>query len=140
MLSNHELFATVEATCREQCIIDKFEAENGKITGRMMIDAIDLPDDVSLKPDVNEHIVAFEASFDFTDARIGLALSVTKLDAATSIWISGCDDENAPDNELTEFFVEKLIESIAPDGSYGVPIYVFISDNASFSCVPTAPD
>jgi hypothetical protein len=39
-----------------------------------------------------------------------------------------------------ELFVQTLVESISRDGSYGVPIYTFISDTGSFSCVPTASD
>ena len=140
MLSNAELFSVVEAECIKSGVIERFEAENGTITGRMMIDAVDMPDDINLNPDVDGHIVAFEASFDFIDARIGFALSVTNMEAASDIWITNCSSDDLPDNSLVEFFIGKTVESIMPDGSYGIPIYVFITDEASFSCIPTAED
>ena len=62
------------------------------------------------------------------------------MQVVSGIWFSRCNVEDAPDNELVEFFVEKLVESITPDGTYGVPIYVFISEDASFSCIPTASE
>ena len=143
MLSNPELFAEVEATCRERGIIEKFEKENGeKVKGRMMIDLTDVPMNIPLYQDKNEKITAFEASFDFMETRVGIALYVSVMEAASGIWLSGARDDSNPDNikVWVDFFVKSLLESIAPDGSYGVPIYVFISDHASFSCVPSAPD
>ena len=140
MLSHPKLFATVETVCRERGIIEKFEAENGEIKGHMMIDVVDIPDNISFYPNINEPITAFEASFDFLDVRIGFAFSVPTMEAASELWFHGIQGGNAPDNVWIEMFVKTLVESIEPDGSYGVPIYVFISDTASFSVVPTAPD
>ena len=141
MLSNPEMFATVETVCRERGTIENFEVENGeKIKGRMMIDDVNMPDDVSLYPNINERIFAFEASFDFMDTRIGLALCIFPIKAASEIWFYGSRDGSKPDNVWVEFFVKTLVESIKPDGSHGVPIYTFISDHASFSVIPSASD
>ena len=106
----------------------------------MMIDAVDMPDDISLYPNTSENPTAFEASFDFMDTRLGLALCTSKMKAASGIWFSGTKSDNAPDNVWVDFFVKTLVESIESDGSYGVPIYTFISNHASFSIVPSAPD
>ena len=127
---------------RERGIIEKFETENNeKIKGRMMIDKVDMPNDISLYPNIGENPTAFEASFDFMDTRLGLALCISKMEAASGIWFSGLQEDNDIDiNVWAEFFVKSLVESIKPDGSYGVPIYVFISDHASFSCIPSAPE
>ena len=143
MLSNPEMFAAMESSCRERGVIERFEAENGeKVKGRMMIDIVDMPDDIPLTLNTNERITAFEASFDFMDTRIGFAFCIPKMEAASNFWYNGVQRDNLPDdiNVWLNFFVQTLLESIAPDGSHGVPIYTFISDHASFSCVPTAPD
>ena len=130
----------MEAVCHERGIIEKFEAENGEIKGHMMIDSVDMPDDVSLYPKTSENFTAFEASFDFMDVRVGFVLCVPEMEAASGFWFHGSQDGNALDNVWIEMFVQTLVESIEPDGSYGVPIYVFISDTGSFSVVPSAPD
>ena len=137
MLSNSQLFDTVESVCRERGIIERFEVENGEIKGHMMIDTIDMPDDISLNLNASDSVFAFEASFDFMDTRIGLALSIPKIEAASAIWFTHGEE---PDNVWVEFFVKTLVENIPPDGSFGVPLYTFITDNASFTVVPTAPD
>jgi len=140
MLSNPDLFATVESVCRERGIIERFEKENGKVKGRMMIDAVVLPNDISLYANADNNAIAFEASFDFMDTKIGFVFSVEKIEAASDLWYHGSTDGNSPDDVWVELFVKTLVESIEPDGSYGIPIYVFISDTGSFSIVPTAPD
>jgi len=140
MLSNPELFTTVESACYEKGIIERFEKENGKVKGRMMIDGIDLPNDIPLYPNADNNSIAFEASFDFMDIKIGFVFSVDKIEAASNLWYHGSKDGNSPDNVWVELFVKTIVESIEPDGSYGIPIYVFISDTGSFSIVPTRPD
>jgi len=141
MLSDPELFVTVETACRERGIIEKFETENGEeIKGRMMINVVNIPEDVFLYPSTGENLIAFEASFDFIDIRIGFVLCITKMEAASDFWFRGIQNNNAPDNVWIDFFVKTLVESIEPDGSYGVPIYAFISDHASFSAVPSTSD
>jgi len=139
MLSNPVLFDQIEKICRSRGTIAQFEAENGEMKGRMMIDAISVPDDVPLKPGIDDRITAFEASFDFMDCRIGLAVCVPKMEAASGFWYSSDEGGQPPDQVWIEFFVQTLMESIEPDGSYGIPIYVFISDAGLFSVVPTTP-
>ena len=137
MLSNPDMFDTIVSVCRERGVIDRFEAENGEIKGHMMIDTIDMPDDVSLYPNASGNIFAFEASFDFMDTRIGLALCIPSVEAASGIWFINGEE---PDNVWVEFFVKTLVENIPPDGGFGVPLYTFLTDEASFTVVPTAPD
>ena len=43
MLADKEMFFKVEDTLRERGIIEKFEEENGKITGHMMITMTEIP-------------------------------------------------------------------------------------------------
>jgi hypothetical protein len=140
MLSNPEMLATVEATCRERGVIDKFEAENGEIKGHMMIDVVKMPDNVSLYPNVSEDYTAFEASFDFMDSKIGFAFCTKSIKAVSDFWCWNGRDDKEPDKVWIELFVQTLVESIEPDGSYGVPIYTFISDTGSFSVVPSNPN
>ena len=50
MLANPELFQTLEDDLKRQGVIQRFEAEQGKIIGRMMITPGDIPD--NLKKDI----------------------------------------------------------------------------------------
>ena len=43
MLADKEMFFKVEDTLREQGILEKFEEENGEITGHMMITMTEIP-------------------------------------------------------------------------------------------------
>ena len=89
MLSNPGLFETVETVCHERGTVERFEKENGKVKGRMMIDAVELPDGVELNPNIDGKITAFEASFDFMDSRVGFAFCVPKMQAASAFWCFG---------------------------------------------------
>jgi hypothetical protein len=35
-----------------------------------------------------------------------------------------------------EFFIKTLMQSIEPDGSFGVPVYSFVSDTSDMTVVP----
>ena len=36
----------------------------------------------------------------------------------------------------TVFFIKTLMQSIEPDGSFGVPVYSFVSDTSDITVVP----
>jgi hypothetical protein len=44
-----------------------------------------------------------------------------------------------PSDEWVKFFIRTLFENIAPDGTYGIPMYSFVNNKADFTAVPTAP-
>ena len=58
MLVDKESFFLAEEVLRKQGILDKFEAENGKITGHMMITMMDLPPELKIE-NSNENVRAF---------------------------------------------------------------------------------
>ena len=70
MLADKEMFFKVENTLREKGILEKFEEENGEITGHMMITKI--APELGIDK-VSDNMRAFCASFDFYDMMIGIA-------------------------------------------------------------------
>ena len=65
MLSNPEMFKTVEKGLTDMGTIKAFEDENGPILGRVMITTTEIPDGVKVNRSDRENLTAFEASFDF---------------------------------------------------------------------------
>ena len=65
MLSDPELFKTVEDIIRGQDSFKEWVEENGEITGRMMIDVVDLPEGIGIKHPRDYEPVAFEGFLRF---------------------------------------------------------------------------
>lgn len=138
MLIDKELFETVEEQLIQNGKLKDFESEYGKVKGRMMITRTSIPDGVDIKIIPHKIPQAFEASFDFYDSTIGLALYTDIKEVATGLWVTPqTDNADPPAQEWIEFFVQKLIESIDDDGSYGTPIYSFVNDTCDMTIVPT---
>lgn len=138
MLIDKELFETVEEQLIQNGKLKDFESEYGKVKGRMMITRTSIPDGVNVKIIPHKIPQAFEASFDFYDSTIGLALYTDIKEVATGLWVTPqTDNADPPAQEWIEFFVQKLIESIDDDGSYGTPIYLFVNDTCDMTIVPT---
>lgn len=138
MLIDKELFETVEEQLIQNGKLKDFESEYGKVKGRMMIMRTSIPDGVNIKIIPHKIPQAFEASFDFYDSTIGLALYTDIKEVATGLWVTPqTDNADPPAQEWIEFFVQKLIESIDDDGSYGTPIYSFVNDTCDMTIVPT---
>ena len=64
MLVDKEMFFKVENILREQGILEKFEEENGEITGHMMITMTEIPPELGIDK-VSDNMRVFCASFDF---------------------------------------------------------------------------
>ena len=138
MLIDKEMFDKVEEFLCKKGKTVKFESEYGEIKGRMMITKADIPDGIDVRLIPGKTPQAFEASFDFYDSIVGLAIYTDTKEVATEIWvIEQRDGATTPDYVWIEFFIEKLIESINEDGSYGVPVYSFVNDNCDMTIVPT---
>ena len=138
MLANEKLFEKLEESLREKGKIQAFEKENGPITGRMMIMPVDLPDDNDIKMIPGKKAVAFEATFDFYNVAIGIALYPELGQVASKIWVTPqTDNPDDPDDAWAEFFVQTLAQSIDEDGNYGYPIYSFVNDTSDMTVVPT---
>ena len=104
----------------------------------MMITQASIPDEVNVKNIPNKTPQAFEASFDFYDSTVGLAIYMDTMEAATGVWITPqIDSADPPAEEWIRFFVQKLIESIDENGFYGVSIYSFVNDTCDMTIVPT---
>lgn len=141
MLADKEMFDRVEDLLRKNGSIERFEKEYGKIKGRMMITETTIPEGLSVEKHGTAIPIAFEASFDFYESTVGLAIYTADRKLATDIWF-GYQEENAepPAGDWVEFFVKTLITSFAEDGSYGVPIYSFVNDTCDMTVVPRLPD
>lgn len=140
MLSNPEMFKNVENTLRGQESFNEWIQENGEITGRMMIEKVDLPDGIEIKHPREYAPVAFEASFDFYDVMIGIAVFAETKDFASSLWMHYQDeDASLPDHTWITFFLDKLLESIHDDGTFGYPIYSLVNDTSDITVIPELP-
>lgn len=135
MLADKGMFEVAENGLREQGVIDRFEAENGKITGRMMITLEEIPPELGLEITGN-NVKAFCASFDFYDMMIGIAMDLDIVKPVSQFWLTPqTDDVEEPSVEWVEFFAKKLFENIAEEG-FGIPMYSFVNDHSDFTAVP----
>ncbi|MDO4207193.1 MAG: hypothetical protein Q4D15_06355 [Lachnospiraceae bacterium] len=141
MLAEKKLFEIVEEALMKNGSVERFENECGKIKGRMMITVTDIPDGIEVKEKRDKDPIAFEASFDFYDAAVGLALYTKEKELATGIWVTPQKEgAEAPSGDWIEFFIKTLVSNIAEDGSFGYPIYSFVNDTSDMTVVPTAPE
>lgn len=141
MLKDKEMFAAVEKTLRQDGRLERFETKYGKVKGRMMITRTEIPEEVDVKYIPGKTPQAFEASFDFYDSTVGLALYTDLRKIATGIWITvQKEGADPPAQDWITFFVEKLIGSMNKDGSYGIPIYSFVNDTCDMTIIPTNPE
>ena len=141
MLVDQKMFDTVEAFLRENGSIDRFENECGKIKGRMMITLTDIPDGIDVEERDGMTPVAFEASFDFYDSTVGLAIYTADRQVATGLWVTPQkNNAEEPAHDWVEFFIKTLVTHIAEDGSFGVPIYSFVNDTCDMTVVPDLPE
>jgi hypothetical protein len=139
MLFDKELFDVVEESCIKNGVISDFEKTNGKIKGRMMITLIDIPEELGITIEDQENPpLAFGASFDFYDCSLGIALYPKTMKFVSGVWVTPqVEDAEPPAKEWIKFFIKTLAESIDEDGSFGYPMYTFISDTGDFTCIPT---
>lgn len=138
MLINKEQFSIVEENLAKSGRLSEFESQSGAIKGRMMITRTTIPNGIDFKTIPGKKPQAFEASFDFYDAAVGVAIYTDTMEVATGIWITPqIKDAEPPAHEWIEFFIEKLLESINADGSYGVPIYSFVNDACDMTVIPS---
>ena len=79
MLADKEMFFKVENVLREQGILEKFEEENGEITGHMMITMTEIPPELGIDK-ISDSIRALCASFDFYDMMIGIAFDIDTME------------------------------------------------------------
>lgn len=141
MLKDQALFDIVEEALRKNGSIARFEEESGPIKGRMMITITDIPEGIEVTEKRGVAPVAFEASFDFYNPTIGLAMYTEDRKLATGLWVTPQEeDAEAPARDWIEFFIKTLVSGISEDGSYGVPIYSFVNDTADLTVVPTASE
>jgi len=140
MLSNPELFKTVEDGLTSMGTIKAFEDQNGPILGRVMITTTEIPDGVNVQRTDRENLTAFEATFDFCNVALGVVTDTKKKTLESSVWgryqVPGAQ---RPSDDWVKFFIRTLFEHIGDDGSFGIPMYSFVNDTADFTAVPTGP-
>ena len=154
MLKNPELFKNVETGLRSMGTIKAFEDEHGKILGRAMITLTDIPESIEVKRTDRENLTAFEITFDFCNVALGIVVDTKKKTLESSVWGRyQAPNAQRPSDEWVKFFIRTLFENIAPDGTYGIPMYSFVNNDgtygipmysfvnntADFTAVPTAP-
>ena len=141
MLTNLKAFQEVEQMLVENGTIAAFEAENGPITGRMLIELGEVPSTLADQVDLSDGAVVFRGSFDFFNSTVGVAMDVKTKKPKTGVWEEeqklGAYQVPA---EYVRYFLAVLLEGIGEDGSYGVPICCFMNDDASFEVYPARPE
>ena len=141
MLADSGMFESVEAFLRKNGTVERFENEYGKIKGRMMITQTEIPDGIEIEPHGAAIPIAFEASFDFYDSSVGLAMYTADRKLATNLWVTPQKDgAEPPAEDWIDFFIKTLVEHLAEDGSFGIPIYSFVNDNCDMTIVPESPE
>lgn len=136
MLVDKERFMLVEEELRKQGVLARFEAENGKILGHMMITFIEIPPEIEIES-FSGSVCAFGASFDFYDRIIGIAIDLATGKPVSKVWLTPqVDSAVEPSKEWLEFFLKTLFERLAEDG-IGMPIYCFVNDHSDITIVPT---
>ena len=141
MLINEEQFYKVENYLRDRGSFVQFEKDCGPITGRMMITAAEIPDEIDFENKRDVPPAAFEASFDFYDSTLGLALYPEDKELAAGVWFTRQkEDAELPAKEWVEFFIKTLVTHIGADGSYGLPMYSFLTDTSDITVVPAKPE
>ena len=139
MLQDQAQFAVVEETLRKNGSIARFTKECGPIKGRMMITVSSNPQDIEIINKREVPPVCFEASFDFYDSTIGLAIYPEDREPATELWVTAQEEgAETPAREWIEFFIKTLVSSIREDGSYSYPIYSLVNDTADLTVIPSA--
>ena len=140
MLADQELFDLVESELKARGIIDRFEKENGKIRGRMMITQIEFPEELDIQVPEGVKPLAFQGSFDFYDCAIGIGIDWNTLKPFTGLWMTPqAVDADQPDMAWIEFFLKTLFENFNEDGGYGTPLYTFASETSDFTVIPVPP-
>ncbi len=138
MLADKEHFDLIEKILTKNGTIDRFEKEQGKIRGRMMITLGDAPDIIRYN-EKEDGVYVFTGTFDFYDMEIGVVLKTKPIEARSTIWFTPQKDgAEEPSQEWIEFFMKTLINSIGEDGSFGYPICTFASDTGDFTVIPTS--
>ena len=140
MLADQKMLDAVEQFLRERGDIARFEKEFGPITGRMMITTReDLPYGLEVPGIENHTPVFFEATFDFYDMAIGIAMDTANLQVLSGLWNRPQTEHiEQVDQAWVDFFIKTLLKGISKeDGSYVVPIYSFVNDTSDMTIVPT---
>ena len=138
MITDINLFNEVEKTLLDNGKLRAFENENGEVRGRMMITTSTIPEEIAGEIVCSDDITAFTASLDFYDMTMSVAVCTKTKKIVSGIWVTS-QKENAeqPSTEWVSFFLEKVVEAIDEDGSFGVPIYSFITDTSDMTVVPS---
>lgn len=141
MLIDEKAFDTVTGILVENGTIQRFEEENGKLKGRMMITLGELPEDLGMELDPERKSYVFLGSFDFYDSVVGAALYLDPIEPAGGVWVTPqVDGAEAPDKSWVEFFFQTLVSHIEEDGSFGIPMYTYVNDTSDFTVVPIRPE
>lgn len=139
MLTNAEAFANIEAILTKNGTIARFEEENGPITGRMMVDLGQVPSTLASQVDTSgEAVYVFRGSFDFYNTTVGVALDVKTKTPKSGVW----EEEQKlgayqVSKEWVHYFIAVVLAGIDDEGRFGVPVYCFVNDTASFEVYPT---
>lgn len=135
MLADEKSFKEFEKILIQQGVIKGFERQNGRVTGYMMITAAAPPDDVEIE--ITEGDAAFLATFSFCDTAVGAVINPVTKELNGDVWLEKQrDNAKKPARKWIEFFIKTLVGGIGSDGSYGCPMYTFISERSSFTIAP----
>ena len=84
MLKDSDTFSKLEKTLRNNGSLGLFEEEQGLIRQQMMITRTGIPEELRGR----DYAAAFEASFDFSDTTLSIALDTVSLAPLSSLWLT----------------------------------------------------
>lgn len=142
MLIDLKSFQGIELVLKENGEIKKFEEENGKILGRVMITLGDIPQELKeevLKDSEEEDLYIFNCSFDFYNSVLGIALNKENLELVSGLWITEQKEgAEKPAQDWIDFFVRMIVENVIENkNGLGLPIYIFVNNDSEMVIVPT---
>ena len=136
MLSDKEKFALMEKIAVEKGVISHFEENYGEVTGRVMIVETEVPESAKKGIEAVNMLHAFECSFDFLDATLNVVVAVRPLRIISNMWaVRQKPDAQLPAEDWQKFFIKQLRDNIAPDGSFGIPMYSFVNNYGDVTIV-----
>ena len=133
MLKDSDTFSKLEKTLRNNGSLGLFEEEQGLIRRRMMITRTGIPEELRGR----DYAAAFEASFDFSDTTLSIALDTVSLAPLSSLWLTKqSEDAQPPGKDAAEEFIHVLLEALGDVYGFSLPVYAFLSDFGHYIICP----
>lgn len=136
LLINEKSFKNIEEALIKDGTMDEFKEKHGEVKGRMMINILETPEAIGINIKNKENTYVFQATFDFLDISLAMALNTSTMRAESGIiYLEQKPGAKKPHKHWVEFFVQTIVNHINPDGSFGYPMYTFLYEVGDFTVI-----